>query len=119
MSTAFKRWQDWAVVAIGVVVFATPFVFGETSSSSAAYSAYIMGGLVAVVGLVSAFLANSSKIVEGIVTGLGVILFFTPWLFGFTAVTATSWVSWIAGVLVVGVSGIALLAEKPQRTVTN
>ncbi|MGA7909962.1 MAG: SPW repeat protein [Candidatus Dormiibacterota bacterium] len=119
MSTAFKRWQDWAVVAIGVVVFATPFVFGETSSSSAAYSAYIMGGLVAVVGLVSAFLANSSKIVEGIVTGLGVILFFTPWLFGFTAVTATSWVSWIAGVLVVGVSGIAFLAEKPQRTVTN
>jgi hypothetical protein len=119
MSTAFKRWQDWAVVAIGVVVFATPFVFGETSSSSAAYSAYIMGGLVAVVGLVSAFLANSSKIVEGIVTGLGVILFFTPWLFGFTAVTATSWVSWIAGVLVVGVSGIALLAVKPRQTVIN
>jgi len=119
MSTAFKRWQDWAIVAIGVAVFVTPFVFGETSSTSAAYSAYILGGLVAVVGLVSAFLANASKIVEGIVTGLGVILFFTPWLFGFTAVTATSWVSWIAGVLVVGVSGFALLAERPQQTVIN
>src|SRR5579859_7015202 len=118
MSTAFKRWQDWAVVAIGVAVFVTPLVFGETSSSTAAYSAYLMGTLVAVVGLVSAFLANTSRIVEGIVTGLGVILFFTPWLFGFTAVAATSWVSWIAGVLVVGVSGIALLGVWPQQTVT-
>lgn len=119
MSTAFRRWQDWAIVAIGVAVFVTPFVFGETSSSSAAYSAYIMGGLLAVVGLVSAFLANPSKAMEGIVTGLGVVLFFTPWLFGITAATATSWVSWIAGVLVVGVAGLALLAESPQQRVTG
>jgi hypothetical protein len=48
---------------------------------------------------------------------LGVVLFFTPWLFGFTAVTAISWVSWIAGVLVVGVSGLELLVENPQKTV--
>jgi cyanate permease len=48
-----------------------------------------------------------------------VILFFTPWLFGFTADTATSWVSWIAGVVVVGVSGLALLAERPQQRVTG
>ena len=119
MSTAFRRWQDWAIIAIGVVVFATPFVFGETSNGNAAYSAYILGALVALAGLAAAFMATSSKAVEGIVTGLGVILFFTPWLFGFTAVTATSWVSWIAGVLVVGVSGIALLGVRPQQTVTS
>lgn len=117
MPTAFKRWQDWAVIAIGVVVFATPLVFSETATSNAAYSAYIMGALVAVAGLVAAFMATPSKVMEGIVAALGVILFFTPWLFGFTEATATSWVSWIAGVLVVGLSGIVLLGVKPQQIV--
>ena len=119
MSTAFKRWQDWAVIAVGVVVFATPFVFGEISSGNAAYSAYVMGALVGLAGLLAAFMATPSKLVEFIVAVLGVILFFTPWLFGFTAVTATSWVSWIAGLAVVGLSGIALRGAKPQRAVTT
>jgi SPW repeat-containing protein len=119
MSTAFKRWQDWTIVAIGIVVFATPFVFGETSNGNAAYSAYVMGALVAVAGLVAAFMAAPVKSIAWIVALLGVILFFTPWLFGFTAVTATSWVSWIAGVLVVGVTGIALLGVEPRRALTT
>jgi len=119
MSTAFKRWQDWAIVAVGVVVFATPFVFGETSNSNAAYSAYLLGALVAFAGLASAFMAAPVKPIALIVALLGVILFFTPWLFGFTAATATSWVSWIAGVLVVGLSGFALLYEEPKRALTT
>jgi SPW repeat len=117
MSTAFRRLQDWAVIAIGVVVFATPFVFGETSNGNAASSAYILGALVVVAGLLAVFMASPSKYVAWIVAALGVILFFTPWLFGFTAVTATAWVSWIAGVLVVGVSGIELLMQNPPKTV--
>jgi hypothetical protein len=76
-----------------------------------------LGGLVALSGLLAAFMASPSKYVAWIVAALGVVLFFTPWLFGFTAVTATAWVSWIAGVLVVGVSGIELLIENPQKTV--
>jgi SPW repeat len=117
MSTAFRRWQDWAVIAIGVVVFATPFVSGETSNGNSTNSAYVLGALVAGAGLLAAFMASPSRLVVWIVAALGVVLFFSPWLFGFTAVTATAWVSWIAGVLVVGVSGIELLIENPQKTV--
>lgn len=119
MSTAFKRWQDWTIIAIGIVVVATPFVFSETSNHNAAYSAYFMGALVVLAGLLAAFMATPLKLVVWIVAVLGVILFFTPWLFGFTAATATSWVSWIAGLAVVGVSGIAFLGEKPHRMVTT
>lgn len=117
MSTAFRRWQDWAIMAIGVVVFATPFVAGETSNGNAAYSAYILGALVAAAGLLAAFMESPARFVAWIAAALGVILFFTPWLFGFTAVTAVAWVSWIAGVLVVGMSGIELLVESPQKAV--
>lgn len=56
---------------------------------------------------------------EWFVAMLGVILFVAPWLFGFTAVAATSWVSWLAGLAVVGVSMIALLGEKPRRMATT
>lgn len=119
MSTAFKRWQDWTIVALGIVVFATPFVFSETSNGNAAYSAFIMGALMALAGLAAAFMATPVRAIAWIVGLLGVILFFTPWLFGFTAVTATSWVSWIAGVLVVGVTAFALLGEEPRRAVTT
>jgi hypothetical protein len=119
MSTAFKRWLDWAVIAIGIVVFATPFVFSETSSGNAAYTAYVMGGLVGLSGLLAAFMATPSRMVEWFVAMLGVILFVAPWLFGFTAVVATSWVSWLAGLAVVGVSMIALVGEKPHRMVTT
>ena len=119
MSTAFKRWLDWAVIAIGIVVFATPFVFSETSSGNAAYTAYVMGGLVGLSGLLAAFMATPSRMVEWFVAMLGVILFVAPWLFGFTAVAATAWVSWLAGLAVVGVSFIALLAEKPHQMATT
>jgi len=119
MSTAFKRWQDWTIVAIGIVVFVTPFVFSETSSGSAAYSAYIMGALIGIAGLAAAFMAIPSKPIEWTTALFGVILFFTPWLFAFTAATAMTWVSWIAGVLVVGVSGYALIRQEPRRMVTT
>jgi SPW repeat len=117
MSTAFRRWQDWAVIAIGVVVFATPFVSGETSNGNSTNSAYVLGALVAGAGLLAAFMESQSRFVAWIVAALGVILFFTPWLFGFTAVTGVAWVSWIAGALAVGVSGTELLIENPQKTV--
>lgn len=119
MSTAFKRWQDWAIVAIGIALVATPFVFSETSNSNAAYTAYIMGALVALGGLVTAFMATPLRLLEWTVATLGVILFVTPWLFGFTTAVATSWVCWIAAVAIVGVSSIALIGEKPQQMVTT
>ena len=119
MSTAFKRWQDWALVAIGIGLVATPFVFNETSNTNAAYTAYIMGGLVGLGGLVAAFMATPSRLVEWIVAVIGVILFAAPWLFGFTAAVATSWVSWIAAIAIVGVSFIALSGEKPRQMVTT
>jgi hypothetical protein len=119
MSTAFRRWEDWTIIAIGVVVFATPFVFGETANSNAAYTAYIMGLVLALAGLRTAYVPTPSRLGEWVAVVLGAFLFFTPWLFGFTAAIATSWAIWIAGVVVVGVSGIELLGNKPQPAVTT
>ena len=52
--TAWKRWQDYATMAYGVLLFISPFVFGETSQGVAAVSAYVLGVLLFLSGILAA-----------------------------------------------------------------
>jgi hypothetical protein len=85
---------------LGVVLFATPLVFGETSQTVAASSAYVLGVLVALAGLVNAAMGEAGAL-ELIPVVLAVALFLSPWVFGFTAATALAWSAWIIAVLIV------------------
>jgi hypothetical protein len=95
---AWKRWQDWSVVLLGAILFVTPFVFAETAMTTAATSAYILGVLVVLAGLLNAAMARVGGL-ELIPAVLAVIVFVSPWLFGFASVTALAWSAWIIGVL--------------------
>ena len=109
--TSWKRWQDWSVVVLGAVMFVTPFVFGETSQTVAASAAYALGVLLVLAGLGNAAIAKAGgfEIVPAI---LAVILFVSPWSFGFTAVTALAWSAWIVAILIV----LAIGSLYPMRT---
>src|SRR3979411_1428626 len=98
--TAWKRWQDWAVVALGLVLLVTPFVFGDTSQTVAASNAYVVGGLMGLSGVLNAAMrrAGGLKFIPAV---LAVILFVSPWAFGFTAVTALAWSASIIAILIV------------------
>ena len=98
--TAWKRWQDWSVAVLGAVMFVTPFVFAETSQTVAASAAYVLGVLIVLAGLLNAAMARSGGL-ELIPAILAVILFVSPWVFGFTAVTALAWSAWIVAILIV------------------
>src|SRR5229473_4885028 len=52
--TTWRRWQDWVVVALGVITFLTPFVFGQATQNVAAYTAYVLGALIALAGILNA-----------------------------------------------------------------
>jgi uncharacterized membrane protein HdeD (DUF308 family) len=52
--TAWKRWQDYATMAFGVLLIISPFVFGETSHHISTYGAYVLGALLVLSGLVAA-----------------------------------------------------------------
>ena len=109
--TAWKRWQDWSVVVLGAVMFVTPFVFGETSQTVAASAAYVLGVLLMLAGLGNAALAKAGGL-EIIPAILAVVLFVSPWIFGFAAVTALAWSAWIVAILVV----LAIGSLYPVRT---
>src|SRR6202140_5878606 len=109
--TTWRRWQDWVVVGLGVVMFLTPFVFGETSQTVAASSAYVLGVLIALAGLGNAATSRVSGF-ELVPAILAVILFVSPWVFGFTAVTALAWSAWIVAILIV----LAIGSLYPMRS---
>ena len=48
----WNRWQDWANVVLGVILFITPFVFGATGNTTVAFTAYIGGVLACGLSLV-------------------------------------------------------------------
>src|ERR1700686_293247 len=111
--TTWRRWQDWVVVGLGVVLFLTPFAFGAAATSTAAYTAYVLGVLIALAGLLNAAMKDAGGL-EVIPAALAVILFVSPWLFGFTAVTALAWSAWIVAILVVLAAG-SLFAMQTRR----
>jgi hypothetical protein len=112
----WNRWQDWANVVLGVILFITPFVFGATGSTTAAWTAYIGGVLLVIVGLFD--LANpdsqAGEWTEGV---LGVLVFISPWVLGFAGLTVMAWSAWIVGVLAVVLTASVLFADRSQSRV--
>src|SRR6202035_2234396 len=108
MNTAWKRWQDYATIIFGVALFVTPLGVGDTSHSAATTTAYLLGVLLVLAGLLGAAMREAHQ-VEWIPVILGVITFISPFVLGFTAVTAIAWATYIVGVLAVINAGSLLL----------
>jgi len=115
--TTWRRWQDWVVVGLGVVLFVTPFLFGETANSVAASTAYVLGALIALSGVLNAAMKDAGGL-ELIPAVLAVILFVSPWAFGFTALTGLAWAAWIIAILVVLTVG-SLFAMQNRRAMAS
>lgn len=114
MTTAWKRWQDYATIILGVALFVSPFVFGDTSQATASTTAYILGALLVLSGLLAAAMREANT-VEWIPVILGVVTFISPFVLGFTAVTAVAWAAYIVGVLAVLNAGSLVLNVTGSR----
>ena len=113
--TAWRRWQDYATVLFGVLLFISPIVFGDTGQSTATITAYILGVLIVLGGLLAAAMRQPNP-VEYVPVILGVITFISPWVFGFSAVTGVAWAAWALGVLTVLSAGSVLLTGNRRLT---
>jgi uncharacterized membrane protein len=112
----WNRWQDWANVVLGVALFISPFVFGAMGSTAAAWTAYIGGALLVIVGLFD--LANPDSQAGQWTTGvIGLLVFISPWVLGFVGTTMIAWSAWIIGVLAVVFAASVLFADRSQQRV--
>jgi SPW repeat len=115
--TAWKRWQDYTTMVAGVLLVLSPFFFGETSAGVAAASAYVLGVLLILAGILAAAMSEGRgiELVPGVV---GVVTFASPWVLGFAGVTAIAWTAWVLGIVVVLAAGSLLFARGARlRTV--
>jgi uncharacterized membrane protein HdeD (DUF308 family) len=117
--TAWKRWQDYATMVFGVVLFISPFVLGETSHRGASIAAYVLGVLLFVSGIVAAatreprrsLIVNAPGLVSVVTLIAAVILGFTS---GGTGIAVTAGVLAILTVVV----GASLRMSRQAETKT-
>jgi hypothetical protein len=104
---AWTRWQDWAEVVLGVVAVLSPLWM--TTTSTVTWTMVVLGGLIALDGLFS--LAMPGVMVgEYVQIVLGVLMFISPWVMGFTDLNTAMWTAFIIGALTAVVGAVALPA---------
>jgi hypothetical protein len=102
---AWARPHDWAEVVLGVVAALSPI--WVSTSNAAMWTMIVLGVLVAVDGLAS--LTSPGMVYgEGIQIVLGVLLFLSPWVMGYSGMTGAAWTSWIVGGLTALIGAAAL-----------
>jgi SPW repeat-containing protein len=115
--TAWRRWQDYVTMATGVLLFISPIVFGETSSTVATGTAYLLGILLFLSGILAAAMreARGVEVVPGIIA---LVTFLSPWVLGFAGVTGVAWSAWVLGIVAFLAAGSQLvLSSRRVRAV--
>jgi hypothetical protein len=112
MARTWHRWQDWAALVIGVLTLLSPIVV--STNTAALWSLIVFGVLIGATALWS--LAQPGSVAsEWVHAVLGVLLFISPWVFGYSHLGGAAWTSWIAGVLTVAVGLAALPAAQADH----
>jgi uncharacterized membrane protein HdeD (DUF308 family) len=111
----WKRWQDYATMLYGVLLFISPFVFGETSQPVAAGMVYVLGALLVLAGIVAAANREGRRSVILNAPGVvAVITFFSPWVLVFSGVTGIAWTAWVIAILTVLTAGTIRSGRRAQ-----
>lgn len=105
---AWVRWQDWvALVAGAYAAIATLWV--EFTGETAGMIAVIVLGVLIVAAAATTLSRPGMVRSEYGTVVLGLLLFVTPFVFGFTDLSTAAWTAWITG----AVATVASLAAVP------
>lgn len=118
--TTELRWQDWLIALLAIVLFATPYLFGLSYETSAAWTCWVTGVLLFAFAD-GTLIARAPARFEFVPMVIGGLLFLAPWVLGFVAVGALAWACWIIAALTVALSssmflevmGITLQERRP------
>ena len=73
-----KRWQDLAILLLGVWLFISPWVLGYPSDSSIAVNAYIAGAVIAVLAAFDLYKTYAWAVMINLLAGWWVAV--SPWV---------------------------------------
>jgi SPW repeat-containing protein len=113
--TAWRRWQDYVTMASGVLLFISPIVFGQTAATVATGTAYLLGILLFLSGILAAAM-REARGVELVPAIIAVVTFVSPWVLGFAAVTGVAWSAWVLAIVAFLAAGSQLLVSSRRAT---
>jgi hypothetical protein len=73
-----RRWQDQAILLLGVWLFISPWVLGYASNSALAINLYAFGALIAVLAAFDLYKTYAWAVVVNLLAGLWVAV--SPWV---------------------------------------
>src|SRR5260370_18556009 len=98
--TASRRWQDYATMVFGVLLFISPFVFSETSHHLSTIGAYVLGVLLLLSGIVAAATREPRRsLIVNAPCIAAVITFIAAVVLGFGGAAGIAWRSRVLAVL--------------------
>jgi len=94
-----KSTLEWVNIILGGWLLVSPWIFGFSGNAGAAWSAWLVGGLV----LILAAWALSDKGTwedwsNALIAAIG---FFTPWFASYAKLSSASWNMWIVSLIIV------------------
>ncbi len=92
-----RHWQDVVNLVLGLWLIVSPWLFGYAAETAAAWNGWVPGIIVAVAA--AAALAAFHEWEEWVNGLLGIWLIISPWITGYSAVTAAVWNHVIVGII--------------------
>ena len=81
LSTTHRSWQDWALIALGVIAMASPWLTGQTSDSTATLISLVLGAVITLVGALE--MVRLHRLEEVAQFACGLLLFVLPFAYGY------------------------------------
>ena len=108
MSGAWKIWQGWINAIASVLLFIAPWVWAATGNQGASWTAWI-GGLLGFVAAVLLLIVARAEWLAIASLVIGVLVFISPWVLGFTAIAGMAWTAWVLGAVMAVVAATTLV----------
>jgi hypothetical protein len=90
------RWQDLLLAVGGIYLFLTPWLYEATSEEAASWNAWIVGAGILALAIV-AIVVPRVEAVDWLQALVGLWVFVSPWVLGFTGLEEMGASAWIVG----------------------
>lgn len=97
-----NRWEDWVNLLIGIWLFVSPWVMGYSTVQAPALNAYVMGAALILLTAIALYIPRRWE--EWVNSIIGLWMVVSPWILGFSAMTAVTWNAAIIGLAVLAIS---------------
>ncbi|WP_287371065.1 SPW repeat protein [Oceanithermus sp.] len=107
-----KRWQDWVNLVLGLWLVVSPWILAFSQNAAALWNALIVGAIFVVLSLLALSDAKPWEEWSELVVALWLLV--SPWVLGYSALSAAMWNAVIVAVIV-GVLAYTAASQQPTQ----